>query len=333
MRNEIVEFFKKLSERHWIENDLSDMMWSLLKVSEDFRKIFFDLLRSKGNPKDLSYLTSENYLDVEREFNAKEISGRPDLRFEFLNDHVFILEVKVGDKNYHSNYSDLGNADIGLLTISNVKDLLDPGWVNFTWKELHDHIIKSDNDLIVGFAEFLKGVFYMEDIQKIEKFEIKYLIYLNRMIKAALLEIGNEGTFKVKLTSGVRTFFVDGSGYYFTYSLDDKYFQPWIGINYNVETESGNPFGLMLWLNGHHSMHLKAARSLSADSILKNKLFPESEFHCKADKNELVIMPKNWQESFLCLGGKDQQLKFIKDFILQCLHNLEYLYDATKIIY
>jgi hypothetical protein len=284
--------------------------------------------------RDLSYLSSDNCLNIDREFYIKEVSGRPDLKFDFPNDRKFILEVKVGNKDHHPGYSGIEKADIALLTINKVKVLPDPAWINITWKEIYDHIRETNNDLIKGFAVFLKGVFFMKDIQRVDSFEIRNLVYLNWMIEAALFEIHNEDTYTIKQLSGLKNFLEDGSGYYFEFKINEKhYFQPWIGINYNVEVESGNPFGLMLWLNEYHGMHREMARRLSSQPDFKNEIFPPSEYHCNIGKDIVTVMPIKWQESFLCLRNKNEQIKYIKDFTLQCLYKLKYFHDAIKVIH
>lgn len=331
MESELLSFFKTLSERHWIENDLSDMLWSLLKVSEEFRKIFFKLINSKSKNKDLSYIFSNNCLNIEREFYEKEISGRPDLKFEFANGRTLILEVKVGDKDYHKNkYSKLKNTDVSVLTINHVdKTDLGNGWINFTWKELHDCIRNTHNELISGFAMFIKGVFSMRDIKEVKSFEIKDLLYINWMVEAALLEIENERTYIIQMDSRPKSFSDEGSGYYFLVSLNEsQHLFPWVGINYNTHY----PFGLMFWLNGFHQMHHILCKML-LDHGLRNSIFPEDEYIIESRGKQVVIMLRNWERDFLSVENKDEQIRYIKNFILQCLskfQNLSCSLDVTS---
>lgn len=317
MESEISQFFTVLSERNWTENDLSDMLWSLLKTNLEFRRIFFNLIKSKHVDADISYVNEEYFVSVEREFTEKEINGRPDLRFLFAGEKELLLEVKKYDKNYHLTYDALFK-DICILTHCRVKNEVPERWIKVTWRELYDNLKISEDNLIKAFADFIKGVFAMKDIKRVESFQIQNLYYLNSMIENALLEIKSENIFDVTINYKTKSFSSEGSGYHFDFRINsNQYLFPWIGVNYNDMAESKNPFGLMIWLNQYHQFHLLVNQKFTQMSSDKLKsIMPVNDtYHLNLKNNQVVIMPNCWNDDFLCKRTVDEQIYYIKNFL------------------
>lgn len=326
MKEQITFFFETLAERHWIENDLSDMLWAMIQTNAEFRKILFSLFTTKHK----ILFTPQNFINSCREFFAGE-AGRPDLKIDFTEENAIILEVKIFDNNYHLEYNKLryhpgiakGITEIALLTTTEVNEPGTENWIKIRWEELAELCKGSEDPLVAGFSKFIMGICKMKKIEIVKDFQIRNLLFLNRMIERALMEIAAKTN--LKIWRNTKSFTEAGSGFVFEAILNEniKIF-PWLGINYN---DSENPFGLMLWLNADQQPHCGIARWLMKGSV-KERLFPENDYFVNIKNNEVVVMPQNWENNFTKLASKEEQIQCIRTFteyfLEQLINNYSY---------
>ena len=153
----IKHFFSSLAERLNHENDLSDITYSLCNSNEEFRRVFLKYCFEKDI----------DTRDFYREYAQDD--SRPDFQFHDLNGKQYILEVKIYDKNQHflQYMEQFPNAKFAF--IANYEHNKISNWKVKTWKGFYTELIKSEcynDELVVGYAEFVKKVINYKEIVK-----------------------------------------------------------------------------------------------------------------------------------------------------------------------
>ena len=298
----IQQFFMNLSERNWNENNLSDFFYSLFKSSREFRTIIYNILNKKNPNKNILFF-EENFDGIIREPSYDQ--GRPDFLINQKKAQTdIIIENKKYDTDFHIiQYNEIKDTIKCLITINKYKESVNDqskDWIKLIWSEITEQMDTSTNSFIKSISQFFKEICKMQEIKRVETFDIQNLLYLNRMIEKVISES------KFELTPRVKSFTNEGSGYAFQCNFGEKAIYPWLGFNYNEV----NPFGLMFWLNtysGHKPIHEK---------IKNTTQFPNKYFE-NYEADQVVIMTlrnDNERDEFLVLN-KEEQVDFIKNFL------------------
>lgn len=152
------EFFSYLGYRLNKENDLSDITWALLRASDKFRKLFLEFFFS-----DMGDRKIKNSIIERERRDDKDNSSRVDLHIFIKNNPLYIIEVKINDKNHHfeqykKEYEVLPD-HFGYITNYELKK--DGGYQVRQWETLYDYLLEHINDedkLIKGYCEYIKQV-------------------------------------------------------------------------------------------------------------------------------------------------------------------------------
>ncbi len=233
-------FLYNLSYRKQNENDLSDITWVVCQTSEKFKELF---LRFFFDFQEEDFL--KNIVVFKRE-KSKD-SSRPDFYIEYLKNEeklIYLIEVKIGDKNHHFDYVDTFNIPknrLGYITNYQHKE---SGFVVKTWEEFYDFIknqLSQDEEekkLWLGYLEYLKSVCSIIKITKKMDLKGMYSLYAFEVELKKILknEIETEN-FNLKYHSDKSD--LGFKGFYFEIDYKDKQrfnkIWAWVGVYYDTE--------------------------------------------------------------------------------------------------
>ncbi|MBU2447537.1 MAG: hypothetical protein KJ666_18455 [Bacteroidetes bacterium] len=334
-------FFKKLAERNWIENNLSDFLFALLETSKEFFEIFISLIKDKGEltQEQVKMFTWENKKYIKRELGYEE--GRTDLSIEFWDSSKnltnIVIEVKMWDRDYHAEKMNkyFPNSPKVLLTI-NFEDLDElKNFIKIKWYDLIEKMEESHNEIIKSISILFKKSTKMEIIELVQKKSFMDILYLNRMFKFA---INNSSTDRVKLELYNRSnnFSESESGYFFSLKLNpdtaqEITFYPWLGLNYNEA--HGECF--MIWLQKEWEKNNfdELGRILQA-KFGEKKDNNSGGVSYRPDWDDIVyIMPRSEFDAFFLLETVEDQKQKIVMFLKGYVDEIENKVDlfASKL--
>jgi hypothetical protein len=201
-RDERLErFFRFLGERLTDENNASDVLYDAFKAFDEFRSVVVDCLK----------LPSTGPLEIARE-RAIEAS-RPD----FLvtgEGQVFLIEVKLFDRNYHYDEYNQLHKSIRLLTAHKPDQKLE-GWCVVRWRDLIDKLEQTNHRINVALAKYFRRVTMTKPLQPICLGRPQGILRLNRAIEW-VIERYESGSFRATIyTRGRDNFSETSSGYYY----------------------------------------------------------------------------------------------------------------------
>jgi len=319
--NDVAKFFETLAERNLKENYISDILWALIESNVEFLDILFELIGEKTNK--THNFNRSGFSHAKREVTeVTEVTGRPDLILYFNDESQLIIEVKKYKRDLQLDlYDKIFNNQPKVLLSYYKEDVSNyPNWTNITWSEITKKLDElMDNNLLNGFSHFIKGVFNM-NCKKVESFSINNLVYLNMMIEESLKSLNYNIRYRDK------GFTDAGSGYFFSYPINDNIcLYPWIGINYNIQSKSKNPFGLMFWLNQGHKEQGFFNKIINNEGKIIEGGYADP-INTSAD--QIVIM-QDWSEGkefraqFLNKNSVEEQTALIQNFIKRICETIE----------
>ncbi len=188
---EVTDFFPRLAERRYRENDLSDATWALCHAVPRFAAFLADFIgitMPPGVP-----------VNVEREVSLG-VDSRVDIRCSVASATTFI-EVKIYDRNYHlQQYAgrivDHPGSHLVLLT----NHVLDPeqrikteqlGWSVRLWRdfvECADNTFGNDEILVRAYLRYVRRVCNMIELRDVrfDPSSLYSLVSLNVLIEEVM---------------------------------------------------------------------------------------------------------------------------------------------------
>lgn len=235
--NHFNKLFSILGERLYHENNISDIMWCIFKIVPSFKYDFlkfFDIELNDNKP-----------LDIQREVSTDV--GRPDFVFYVGRKIIFILEVKLNDRNYHfEQYKNAfvnDNPKIGILTnhfldIDSYENGKKLGWHIRTWQSLVNFLLQRNYDsyqcVIDSFLCYLRKVCnIIEYIDMQFDPQILYSVFVLVEVCKKIIYKNKSSLYEVTLYSSQQRAFGEGySGVIYELSVkqSDKKAWPFFGI-------------------------------------------------------------------------------------------------------
>jgi hypothetical protein len=217
-------FFTHLAGRVRNENIVSDIFYSLLTTSLEFREIINCIF--KKNTANLEINLCSNGVYFEREYYT--MTGvRPDLRISGATEKPIIVEFKLFDYNYHfDDYSELlktdGHAHIFLITAHEVKEKLPPFWTVLYWKNIVDILDQSGDELILAITSYFRSVTLSEKLEAVRFENPRAMLYLNRLLKFTIANWASNNNYKAEYKIRSDSFGEKWSGYHYELKNDQK---------------------------------------------------------------------------------------------------------------
>lgn len=135
-------FFEQLANYYWHENDLSNITVALCNSSEIFKEIFVHFFFPK--------LKIEEISDIKREiWDSNGMGSRVDIHIILVNDDIYIIEVKKGDRNHHFGQYEtafgIDKSHFGYITNYYCAEGKALGYDVKTWTQFYDVLEQSEN--------------------------------------------------------------------------------------------------------------------------------------------------------------------------------------------
>jgi hypothetical protein len=267
MRKKITAFFDYLSERIYKENNLSDITWALCNASEEFKRLFLNYCFGEETPEMQVF---------EREEDSND--SRPDFYCEDMEKNVWIIEVKIGNRNekqlpqYRKEFKNAKIAFIANYDASALcKKELDISIK--TWKGFIGHLLESTKDeLIIGYSKYLKKITRYLEVNEMNLNLIKSLPDFNGVLESIVQEYSEKG---VKLSSSPSSS-KDWYGRNISYiNKSGKTVKFWAGIEFFNDTDKCSLFFIEFILGNRDRVPKNEAENIKN---LENK---EGEYLCQ----------------------------------------------------
>jgi hypothetical protein len=218
------DFFRKLSERLYKENHLSDITWALCNSSIWFSKFF------------LKYCFGEEITNIdsfEREYSYDNC--RPDFYIITNDGKEYLIEVKKDDRNDHFKQYNKTFPKTTKSFIADYKVLAENGWITKTWKEfseiLNNNILEIDSlekNLIEGYISYLNSVINKVEVKQMNFTNVASLIDFYHCLTEICQGITIVSLEEYKSNSAIKS---DRYGKYFYYlNSKNKNVYFWIGL-------------------------------------------------------------------------------------------------------
>lgn len=164
-QQQLVTFFNALAMRKYKENDLSDITYSLLESNPVFRQFFLDFFFPNKLKAD--------EVTIEREHSEDGL--RPDFWIRAKDDSVYIVEVKIWDRNHHfedylgllkKNGGETSKVEswkrLGYITNYELNENVNgEGCAPRTWRDFIDKLKEHpclEDELILGYYKYLEEI-------------------------------------------------------------------------------------------------------------------------------------------------------------------------------
>jgi hypothetical protein len=221
----------KLSLRFNNENDLSDLVWTLCELSDDFQGLFLSFFFPELKAKHVG-------LEVQREFSKN--NSRPDFYF-LVGEKEYLIEVKLYDTNdhYEQYVRDFPDAQRGWIAIyqANPHDKFKIK----TWREFHTFLANELNsisdsttlEIVRGFSEYLKSVCSIINFEKMNLSGFQSLYFFNKSLPELIQK--KRPNIRTSINAQPKSYSENMSGNFF-YLEKEKKTQtliPWFGIYYD----------------------------------------------------------------------------------------------------
>lgn len=222
---------------------------------------------------------------------------------------VYILEVKLYDRNYHypeyCQISEAGNVcKVGLLTAHRPEIALD-GWKKVYWNDLVEDMEKTGDRFMGSLATFFKEAIGMKELKPINFADPKAMLYVNRAIAHVITQF-QSNTVSVERGTAPTTFQADRSGYeYVIKAKSNEMAEAWIRFQlvYRDDFE-----GVWLWLSKRENKHFE-----NIIGVLKKRYRGELKQDGSSNAYYVHLNDDDYT-NFLSCKDKDTQLKILTDF-------------------
>ena len=311
----IKSFFEAISERKWIENDISDFLYALLKSSDQFFNALIKIILSNRK----EYLSTQiDKTKIKREYCYRFGKKRADLflpfsNYKFNNNQIrgILIEVKIGDPDIHKKGYNSVSKEY-LICLIDIRKHEGKGqlkkWILITWDELIEKLGGSFQNQTKNFLYFFRKVLKMEVIKKVklESSQLQSIAHYSRMIRKVI----NEKLENCKLTSKFNDYEETTWGHYFTYkNLQKKTIIIWFGLNLTNEDERHVGSAFFIEKNKNRSIY---------DYVLENLKFP-NKYEIKRSDNAIILIDRSFLNKLNKKQTKEDQIKFVKDNIQRFL--------------
>jgi hypothetical protein len=311
-----VVFIDRIAERRSHENHLSDALYALCHAVPRVMSAVaahFELAKTA----DLDLLR-EFYLDRENRVDFAFFSGgsQPD------DKPLCLVEVKLGDRDYHPSYADIAKAKWGdespcLMLVTNhaisdgeLRKLLHP-WRRpaYLWSGLIrviESVAKEELDdieraLVAGFAEYARAVCGLRSVPTVELdlASLRSLSHFHELIGQALKGVANEKNRSDACGGG-------WTGRYFTIDAGEYQYVAWIGLSYNRPNEKV-----------HLSVIIESPpNGPEIVASLRAGRDPEGLFRIDSETQWEAEVGSDQLESFSSASGSDAQRAFLHEIVL-----------------
>ncbi|MEI7637997.1 MAG: hypothetical protein WCJ37_11880 [Syntrophus sp. (in: bacteria)] len=295
-------FFAALSERLYKENDLSDILYALLKSDQNFREKFLEMID----------IGVDDNLQIFREYTEETPDCRPDLFFNG-SQSTSLLEIKQRDRNYHFDQYKKGFPDSKRRFISiyklNKNDLMIAEINDFkcyTWSYIIETFKKQNNsELVTSVLKYIQEVCEVEELKQVS--DLNCLNNLNSLLKLFRMTIDDTPSIDDMVVSTygkvTRAYGDSWIGCYMQIEHAGKKLWPCIAICFEDLKEYPE---IMIWFE------------YDWNSILRGKVNeirePEGTFKIMGDDYFAFQLNKDDYKSFIAATLEEQRIK-IKIFI------------------
>ncbi|MCW7512108.1 hypothetical protein [Leptospira levettii] len=296
------EFLIHLADRKSKENDISDVLYSVLQMDMDSLRFFVNFFFGQ-DCKMPELIYREEYKD----------QSRVDLSFKTKSRrNLYIVEVKKWDGNHHFDYNKTFNSEqFGYitdydLTFDQKKECESKNISYKTWSEFSREIqTQSAPYPLFAFNEYIKLVCNMREIRKMNLLEVTSLVDFSQIVEQIISSRFSSRKFISKKSNMKPHYY----GWYCSEYI-------WFGLIFEMNPNKREPFvAVTIDEYGYKNVDLEKLHHS------KTKLIGEIDF----DKEKTLVFPLKLIEfeKFNKMENVDKQKELLNEFFQECLDLIE----------